>query len=164
MKVKTILALCAVSLMTVSAFAQGTVTFGNNPLRLVKVSYDGAAAVNPTAGDVTVGLYLDGVEVATAPVQATGLFSAGAVAVDGVAAGGTAVLELRAWSAQDVAGQYVSQTLNPMVLGGGTTPPPSIVTQGGMTAMTVLVTTVPEPSTIILGLLGAGVLLLRRRK
>ncbi len=52
-------------------------------------------------------------------------------------------------------------------LGGGTTPAPATFGAGAGQVQSILLTSVapvPEPSTIALGILGAGALLLRRRK
>ena len=99
------------------------------------------------------------------------------LAVTGVAPGSTANLVVRAWStsagsfaaAQTTPGaQWGEQAFTSKPLGGTNPnpPPPSFFTpdMAPFTGFEMETTPVPEPTTIALGVLGVGALLLRRRK
>jgi len=136
----------------------------------VGTAWDSLTAITPTA------------------VFATGLnagyFFGGAIPVTGVAAGSSAAAQVRVWNsafatwnaawAAYQAGNPTAKvgvsgwnggpalpttTLTTPALGGGPTPTPNLV---GLTSFHLY--SVPEPSTIALGVLGAAALLLRRRK
>lgn len=180
--------------MGTTAYSQGTIGFANNPLVPVIDSTTGMPAA---VGSLTVGLYYstdlsavpdasvadDGVFtlLATTGIALPGTFNGGAVAVPGVAAGGSIVVQIRAWStafssyadalnnggASDLAGASIllpAAGRAPFVLGGGAIPPPNLVIQGGLTSFSV--TPIPEPSVVALGILGGlgAMVLLRRRK
>jgi hypothetical protein len=89
------------------------------------------------------------------------------VAVQGVASGSSAVLQLRVWdnsggtitSYDSAITKGTSGYISVSSLGGGTVQVPNLV---GLTSFSL--TTVPEPATIALGVIGAAALLLRRRK
>jgi hypothetical protein len=136
----------------------------------------------------TVGLFVAaGITDTTAPL-ATALFrtasaqevfaSAQDVVIPGIAPGASANLVVRAWAtsygsygaaknAFDNIAQYGEQAFTSKPLGGTNPnpPPPSFFTPD-MAPFTgfEMTTSVPEPSTIALGALGLGALLLRRRK
>jgi len=91
--------------------------------------------------------------------------------------GATVFVVERAWNASannfltastpstTVGNKSGSSTPFSVVLGGGGSPPAVPVDLSGIASFTLTATpVVPEPSTIALGLLGAGALLLRRRK
>jgi len=105
-----------------------------------------------------------------------GYYNAGAdflLPVPGVALGGTAEIQVRAWEA--AAGTYAaaaasttfkfgSSTTFSLATGGAGSPaalPSALV---GLTSFSVGLNAIPEPSTMVLGLLGAAALLIRRRK
>jgi hypothetical protein len=105
-----------------------------------------------------------------------GYFGGGSLAIPGVAAGTTADLQVRAWDASggstfaDAVNAGVSTGMSDLLTGittGGSGSPPSApspltgLTSFSLTGGNVVV---PEPSTIALGLLGAGLLVFRRRK
>ena len=129
---------------------QGTAEASLNPVLPATTFRTGAAAsyVNPVTGTV----------------QGVG---------DAANGGGIATLQLRAWDnrggtitswAQVLADQTIlrgwSPTFNSQPLGGGLINPPNIT---GLQSFN-LFSPIPEPSVIALGVLGAGALLLRRRK
>lgn len=156
-----------------STFAQGLITFQ---------FFDGAKAIKMPGGasnandTFTVGLFLTSdlsTPLATTTIfQNTGLFqsSGGDVTIPGTPAGSTANLTVRAWDTASGSfanaqirgeGSFTSQALG----GVNPNPPPPALTAPDLTGFqgfTMVV--VPEPSTIALGALGIGALLLRRRK
>jgi len=174
---KLLIALAAV-LVTVASHAQGTVQFAtitgvvNAPVAHAGTglgpgpSYT-AALYKVDGGTLTlipssVTTFLDG---SSNPDAAKYIASVSEVAVPGVATGGTATLRMRAWLTS--AGSYdaalskgESGDLVVSGLGGGNIFPADLPAsfQG------FVVTTIPEPSTLALGVLGAAGLLLRRRK
>ena len=85
----------------------------------------------------------------------------GPVTVPGVAAGAQATLVMRAFNGADYASSLIRGQSLPITvgLGGGTLPPANLTGLQGFTLEII-----PEPSTIALGVLGAAVLLFRRRK
>lgn len=95
---------------------------------------------------------------------------AGSARTVGVAGGATVFVQVRAWNAVGgkntyeaalAAGNAVGNSaVLSLTAGGGTVQPPNLT---GLTSFK-LNTNIPEPSTIALGILGAGALLLRRRK
>jgi hypothetical protein len=103
--------------------------------------------------------------------------TSGDVAVTGVAPNTSGALVVRAWStaagsfaqAKTINGmQWGEATFNSKLLGGvnPNPPPPSYFTpdMAPFRGFEMETTVVPEPSTIALGVLGVGALLLRRRK
>jgi len=175
-----ILAVCLVSIA--KAVAQGTVTFNSTGSQVFyDPAYNGGVAV--PVGSFTVGLYY-GATGTTDPTALTLLRTAGISPLAGrflgglvttpntTPAGSPAVFEVRAWSGAYASFEaavssgdgsvYVGRSglfNNPT--GGAGSPPGA---PQSLTFANVLVSPVPEPSTIALGLLGVGALLLRRRK
>lgn len=95
-------------------------------------------------------------------------FDFGFGTVNGVAVNGPATLLVRAWlGAQTYDAALtrgsVTWTQNTGNPGGGTPPAPPSPATLAMPG-TLIMQTIPEPSAIVLGILGAGALLLRRRK
>lgn len=94
--------------------------------------------------------------------------------------GVTITVQVRAWKNETINGvlinsyalasktvgaQYGQSALFTIVLADGSTTPPAPATlMTGMNAFQLQLVTVPEPSTIALGVMGLGALLLRRRK
>lgn len=181
----TFLALTAV-LATGSAFAQGTVNFSTRATAAgvdAKVFYaeqPGGAAT--AVGSAYMGqLYFAPAGGAMAPVDAAtpfrdgnflGYITKGAVTVAGVPGGTSGTLELRAWKGALGAtyeaalaaggGNDVGKSLPiNITLGGAGNPPSTPPNLVGLQSFTVVV---PEPSIAALGLLGAGLLLIRRKK
>lgn len=175
-------------LAAASAFAQGTVNFATRITGSVdaRVLYAGdlPTPVPGPAGSAFMGqLYASApggtlAAIGTpqpfrdSPDAAKGYITAGGtVDIPGVAAGGTAQVQLRAW-ASSLGATYeaalatglggVSPLAAPITVttGGGTLPPGALIGLQGLTVSTI----VPEPSIAVLGLLGAGLLLIRRKK
>jgi hypothetical protein len=188
MKIKTTIAVLAGLVVAVNAFAQGQVTFNNTPSQPVVDSSTGMAA---TPGVAIAGLYyatdlgavpdtsvpLDGFTLAATTIVApnaifVGTYNGGTVTIPGTAEGQAVLLQVRAWSAAfssyeaamtagapNLAGASNLMNVN---LGGGSIPIPALSTR----VLSFTITPVPEPSTVVLGLLGGlgAMVLLRRRK
>jgi len=172
---KQLLTIALVAMTAVASYAQGTIAFGNSALTRVKLDMrDGSAARNATTADgITVGVWYgssaDSLQQApgTATIGTTDGVLAGAASVyalPGTEAGQTVSMQIRAWNDSGWAGQTdVRQvTLGPTAGPGGVI----WQTASGLNAnrFTPLVVVVPEPSTIALGVLGLGSLLLFRRR
>lgn len=177
---------------SVGAFAQGQVDFtsfqgyvnGNTPSEAAVYNVDGTTRLqgsaflaqlywSATAFTGTVG----GAAVAapaapflTAADASAGFWDAGASGARtvGVAAGTAVFVQVRAWAAADGATWEAAKAANKptgasnvlqLSAGGGTVTPPGLT---GLQKFQLVA--VPEPTTIALGILGAGALLLRRRK
>jgi len=170
--------LLTVSLLVaaVTAFGQGQVIFANNAATKITNSATANAAV---AGTI-VGLYVGATGAAesslslitTTNMFAAGLFAGGTRTLTGWS--GTVELQVRAWSAGYNSYEEALSLGSPATAFAGksglmtvtltTSPTPAPpLTGNGLTPF--LVTPVPEPSSIALGLLGLGaVALFRRRK
>ena len=166
---KLIIALAAL-IVTSAAYGQGQVTFNNRVTGTVdaKILLPGGAGV---AGGFTAQLYggpVGGTLAALTPITdfrtgaAAGYVNSVDVNVPTVAPGATATLQVwvyetgKTYATSLTSGK--SATFN-VALGGGTLPPANIV---GFTSFTL--TTIPEPTTIALGLLGLAMVFFRRRK
>lgn len=162
-----------------SAFAQGTVNFStragavNAPVTYAKDS----SLVN---GDFFGQLYAAAPGGTLAPVGAPVPFrsdagrgyitAGGTITIPGVAAGSSAQVKLVAWAAAvgatydaaKAAGQggFNESGVITINTGGGTLPPAALTGLQGFAVSAI----VPEPSIAALGLLGAGLLLVRRKK
>lgn len=174
---KIAIALAALA-FAASAYAQGTVNFStrvgavNAPVR--------DAGGNLVDGTVWGQLYAAAPGGTLAPVGAPVAFrsdagkgyitAGGTVEIPGVTAGGSAQIKLVSWFASQGAsytaavaaglggvGESGVITIN---TGGGTTPPAALTGLQGFSLTPI----VPEPSIAALGLLGAGLLLVRRKK
>ena len=161
MKKLLLAALCVAA--TLSASAQGTVSFAN-------VGGGVNAPVSDADGNLlgagfSAQLQLaDGTNVgAPAPFLANGLFSGGSRTIDGVASGSSADLQV---AVLDGTGSVVGTSSSfAVTLGGGGVPPAPPSSLGGLTAFAIgAAPAIPEPSTIVLAILGGAALLLRRRK
>lgn len=178
-----VIALAALS-VAASALAQGTVNFTTKSGTVVdaRVTYAGGGNAIGTGTDAIWGqLYAAAPGGELAPVGApvpfrsdagAGYITAGGeVAIPGTALGGSAQVKLVAWYAsqgstyaeaagKNMGGFAESAVLTVSGLGGGTTPPALLAGLSGFAVPAV----VPEPSIAALGLLGAGLLLIRRKK
>jgi len=176
---KLLVTLTAV-LVSVSTFAQGTIFFNNRTsagdVRIF--APDGTSGAG-TLGTVNAQLFLvpagGGTEVALTPATT---FRSGAAAsffvnpvdvtVPGVAAGTPATVIVRAWLGADYATALTSGQSAPLTISGlgGVNPQTGAIVPtpdlAGLQSFTLV--TIPEPSTIALGVLGAAALLYRRRK
>jgi hypothetical protein len=180
---KKLLVTIAAVLVSVSAFAQGTVTVGNRNL-----TTGGNQPITLPNGD---GPGLSGGQAQLYVLQGTTYTAVGApinfrstsaaaapflevvpdVVIPGVPPGSPATVQLRAWvggASYDAATQFKgsSADIHLAQLGGdpGTGAPP--ITPPDLSGLTgfQLQPVVPEPSTIALAVLGASALFIRRRK
>lgn len=188
---KALFTLALVALATF-ANAQGTIQFANNAG--TRFNVNGVRPVNASTGGPAAGLYTFGVfygTTADAALNATqtaaplggntatgGLITApspNAFQLPGTDAGQTVFIQFRAWesrfgadfAAAKVGGLYGETPVLPFILGPSAGPGTVVWASTGGSQFTSmnLVPTVPEPSTIALGVLGLGsLLLLRRRK
>lgn len=192
MKMKTTIAVLAGVMVVTSAFAQGVVTFRNGPTSAVLDSTTGLPAA---AGLYEAGLYYnlnlsavpdlavpnDGwILAAVTPILGSlggGIYSAGQVPIPNVPGTTVVRLQVRAWSVQYDSYEQAFRAGAAAKIGGspntiqvtlaraGTTDtvPSTLNSDGGIRGFTV--TPVPEPSTVLLGLLGGlgAMVLLRRR-
>lgn len=167
-----------------SAFAQGTVNFNNNTLTPIPLVTLGVGGPGLVGTNYVAQLYTGPVgssesslaAVSTAPAKfrvatttSPGTWSGGTRTLN--AASGDVLLQVRVWDitkAADYATAFAQG--NGLFTGKSTVftysipaagSPPSAFFMAGFTGVAVAV---PEPSTILLGVLGAGALLLRRRK
>ena len=174
---KKLLLLTTLVLTAIVSHGQ-TVTFANNSGAPIRAFGTNVSATVALYGSTATGLASDSTLTqigATANTFAPGLFSAGARNI-GTTEGATVTLQVRAWtggfatwelaSAAALANQNVFVTMvRPMweqAVGGGTLPTPPITGAGRFTGATL--SPVPEPSSIALGLLGLGAIVLFRRR
>lgn len=190
MKLKTTIAACAGLLFAVSSFGQSLINFNSTGADAVVDSRTG----NPTAAGVAIaGLYFTtdlgatedpnagtdafqlGATVAIGPFgPLQGVYNGGVVDL-GLPEGTPVLVQVRAWSVgfASYAEAFASGSANVLVgrsgigqvnLGGGSLPTPSLSGVSGVAGFDI--TPVPEPSTIVLGLVGGlgALVLLRRRK
>jgi hypothetical protein len=166
---KTLVAICAL-LIGVSAYAQGTVTIANagagfnQPIYVGTVG--GALADNTTMVEVWAGPDAGSLAIVGSAfnVAINGLFSNGTQALGNVAPGATATMLVRAWqggATYDTA-TMKGESLPFTALTGGVGSPAS--PPGNMANFQSFAIVVPEPSVIMLGLAGAGLLWFRRKK
>lgn len=181
---KRLLLIAACIVATVGALAQGTVNFVNKvaggvldapvfntdgTTKLSGADYLAQLYAGTTAGSLTaVG--------SAAPFKANGYFNAGAVVVPGIAGAATAILQVRAWAAADgatyeaavAAGKAagMSETFGVALGNPGGAPPTVPADMVGLKSFSLSGGggPIPEPTTIALGALAAGALLLFRRK
>ena len=143
--------------------------------KLAGSGYLAQVYAGPTAGSLT-AVMATPAPFYSAASGGAGYYNPGAnylLPVTGVAAGGTAFVQVVAWEA--AAGTFVqaqasstfkwgqSSTFS-IALGGSGSPPSLPSAMVGLTSFAIAAHVVPEPSTMALGLLGAATLLLRRRK
>lgn len=178
---KLLIAIAAV-LVTAASYGQGQINFNNRvnaatPPVNAPVTVLGTGAGAGTIANMKAQLFLVSGSTKTAigdvgtfrttPAAATAFMSQSiTVVVPGIDVGGSATVVMRAWSgatfdsSSATPGEYFGES-GPITitLGGGTGVPADL---SGLQAFTV--TTVPEPTTLALGAIGAAALLLRRRK
>jgi len=185
---KKLIIAAAALMVSLAAYGQGQVTVNNKiaPDIDARLTASGDAAGTSSIGkpDWTVSLFGGPVGTAVtalkpledpnaaagtalAPVAmrgaagtaAAGYFNAGSPVVPGVAAGGNAIVQLRVNGPNGFTQSFDPVTVNG--LGGGTITPPNL----GLGTTPLTISLVPEPTTLALGALGLGSLLvLRRRK
>ncbi len=160
MKKLLLAALCVAA--TLSASAQGTVSFANVGGG-VNAPVSGPDGLLGAGFDAQLQL-ADGTNVGDpAPFLANGLFSGGARTIDGVAGGSTADLQVAVLQGGSVVG---TSDVITVTLGGAGTPPAPPAALSGLSAFTIGAggDPIPEPSTVLLALVGGAALLFRRRK
>lgn len=170
---KTLLTVALVAMAAVSSFAQGTVAFGNSALTRVLVREASGATRNATAADgLTISIWFGPAgsgrdalaQAGTAQIGATaGVFGAPSVfALTGTEPNQVVSLQVRAEG-----GGLAGETEVKQVTLGQTAGPGAVIWQTATgtnpNRFTPLIV-VPEPSTIALGVLGLGSLLLFRRR
>jgi hypothetical protein len=182
---KKLLVTLAAVLVSVSSFAQGTLTFNNRNLTGPNnTTYNAPINGVNNPANTTAQLFLVGAGGALTALTPINTFRAApnsqfltgpvTVTVPGQPAGTTGLnFVVRAWEGASydtatVKGQSAQFTVGAL---GGTTAagqiflPPDLGGPGGVGGLPAIgFTLVPEPSTIALGLLGAAALLYRRRK
>jgi len=173
-------------MITAATYGQGQVVFANKQTGVfdAPVTVVGSNPLTGPGATFSAQLYLQGAggaltaltPVATFRDNAAGATGNAALAnrywvaqnvdVPGVQPGANATFVIRAWQtslgsfdAAKAAGSFGQSDPFTVAVGGGTLPPGNLTT---LTAFTV--TVVPEPSVIVLGVLGAAALALRRRK
>lgn len=186
---KGLIAIIAMVGLAGSAFAQGTVLFSNNSGSLVTYGEGPDAGTSVPVGSFSVALYwaVSGTTDPGAFVQIgnsaniapiAGRYSGGTRTTgDATAPSADAAFLVRAWSSADgatweeasqVPGAWEgSSTIFESATGGGGSgplPDPAVSLAGSVPAFTVGLVPIPEPSVILLGLAGAGVLWFRRKK
>ncbi|HVY71411.1 MAG TPA: PEP-CTERM sorting domain-containing protein [Verrucomicrobiae bacterium] len=176
---KKLLFLTALVAAAVGAQAQGTVAFNNHSTAVSAPVFDVGGSTLVSGPSIVAALFFNGVQQGDAAPFRTGngagYWNPGSDStrvINGVAAGASATLEVRAWevakgatfdAAVAAGGKYgKSDPFTIAALGGqGPSGPPA--TPADMTGFKSF-SLIPEPSTIALGALGAAALLLRRRK
>lgn len=178
---KALLTLACV-MAAVSAFAQGQINFGNRVPGSVEAKITDAAGNGLSGTGFSAQLWAGPAgasESQLVPVPnslvsfrtgaAAGYITSGAVTVPGIAVGSTGVFQVRAWdnaggtitsweaaSNKGASALITSAALGGVPASGPPVTPPDLV---GLQPFSI-----PEPSTIALGVLGAAALLFRRRK
>jgi hypothetical protein len=183
MKKLTVIAMSA--LLSLSAWAQGTVVFNNSPSTVGGTGapvFDVDGTTRLAGTGFVAQLYAGPDAASLAPIGATLTFRTGAGAgfldtstgasrtIGTVAGGANAVIEVRAWEASyanyDAAiaagGKAGKSGQITIATGGGGIPPAPPVNLVGLQSFSLSV--VPEPGTLALVALGACALFLRRRK
>jgi hypothetical protein len=191
---KTIATLLTIFTIGTGAFAQGTVTFNNNPATLISTGAPGSALAMGAGAPGSYyfalltsltgapGSFLFSGVYGTNNVAA-GRFTGGTATLAGIAPGTTFSFEVAGWSANLGAtfdpnwlagaipwyGNFGLSGIATAAAGGGTPPaPPGIIFGAtGLTSGFIIYSSPsfgPEPSTMALAGLGACVLLIRRRR
>jgi len=184
---KKLLLLSGLMVAALGAQAQGTLVAANfapgvdAPVFDARVTPAVRAAGSAFAAQIYIGpagvtnpllLNTNGVGGTTTPFQSgagAGYFLGGSRTIAGQAATTILTVQVRAWATSggavtswEQAGPLArgESNLIQVTLGGGTTPPPNLL---GLTSFSIG-TVIPEPSSIALGLLGLGAIVLFRRR
>jgi len=153
MKKFVLTALCA--LISVSAFAQGTIQLSNIGKGIVTI--DGAAA-GPGSATVQYADADNNLVGGTASILGAGFFSGGSTTLEGL----TGEVSLKLAGTVDGANYSFSDPFTVTLGGAGTPPSPAAALPGDFSGLNI--STIPEPSTIALAVLGGAALFFRRRK
>lgn len=181
---KQIITLLATVCLSSSVFGQGQVTLANNAGSLIRF-LDASAGAPVTAGSMTFQLMAgpagssEGSLTPLTPTTGVNTVAPGRIAnaivtVTQVAPGATGSFQILAFSSSFASYDAAVASGNPSAFvgksevfqsatSGSASPPPTPVSLAGRYAG-FAVNPVPEPSTIALGILGAGSLLFLRRK
>jgi len=175
---KKTLATIAALLISVATYGQGTIDFSTRISGVVDAPVARPDGTGAGAG-FTAQLYIVNGTSLTAVTPTTPFRTAspaaafynvdpGSFAIAGTTAGQTVTLRMyafngTAWNSADTTVMGVSNDIS-VTLGGAGSPPAVPATLAGLTGFTMKNVAVPEPSTIALGILGLGALLIRRRK
>jgi len=185
---KKIIIVIACMLAGVSAYAQGTVNFNNrvpaatpSPVDAPIFDVGGTTRLSGTgfyaqlygaAAGGTLAAIGDALTFSTGRpgyILATGVDTTRSI--PGVTPGGNAQVQIRAWSASAgstyeaalaAGGAVGSSDVLTLATGGGGAPPGPPADLVGLKSFSLNV--IPEPSTLALGILGAALLVIRRRK
>lgn len=181
-----VIALAAL-LVAASTFAQGTVNFVNKITGTLdaRVFYANNGSPIPADGDFMAQLYAGPAGTAESALVATGAAVAfrstpdsgkgywpgAARTIAGVAENGTAAVQVRAWKSSEGAtweaavakgGGFGSSAVLTIPTGGGLNPATPLT---GLASFNISnAAAIPEPAVAALGLLGAGLLVIRRKK
>jgi len=180
---KKLLVTLAAVLVSASAFAQGSLSFSNRTSGGDwKVALDSGVGAGGSANPLSVGIFLADASgnLPTGAALGTTTFRASPAAaqffvtpideidVTGVAPGSSSQKFVAVISGTGYTTANVPLVINPGAPAGGGSPPlpPGELLPADATLLggTLTVHSIPEPSTIALGVLGAAALLLRRRK
>jgi hypothetical protein len=184
---KKLIVILACMMAAVASYAQGTVNFNTRIPGIVDFKVQGANGTFLQGSGFTAQLYGGPVGGALSPLTPTASFRdtaagagyinpAGTVIVPGVAGGKDASLQLRVWNnaggtitSYESALESGTSPIFTVTLGDPNASPPTVPadltglgTAGAAGALQLQL--IPEPTTIALGLLGAALLLIRRRK
>jgi hypothetical protein len=186
---KKLAALLCLGALATGAFAQGTVTFNNNPATLMSATIGGntAATAAGAAGSYYYGLLTSLTGAAGSFTfsgvygtnnAAAGRFTGGTATLASIAPGTAFSFEVAGWSASLGAtfdpnwlttapnGLFGLSGVGTATAGGGTPPaPPGIIFGAtGLTSGFNMTSPVPEPTSMALAGLGAAALLIFRRR
>jgi hypothetical protein len=179
---KHLLTLALVAMTTVAAYSQGTIAFGNSALTRVQlVQLDGTTRNALASDNLKIGVFFGQAGAsADALTQAPGEAGIGSTAgvmanapsvfaLPGTEPGQIVSLQIRAWDDAGTVDRERSRTDVRQVTLAPTAGPGAVIWQTATGTnpnrfTPLVVHLVPEPSTIALGVLGLGSLLLFRRR
>jgi len=179
---KKLLVTLAAVLVSASAFAQGTVSFSNRTSGGDwKVALDNGTAAGLSPSPIAVNIFLadaagniTGSSIASTTFRTTPAAAAFFVnAIDQIDVPSIAPLSssqkfVAQFTGQNITTKNVGLIINPAIPAGGGSPPAPpgelLPADATLIGSTLALPTIPEPSTIALGVLGAAALMLRRRK
>lgn len=158
MKKFVLTALCA--LVSVSAFAQGTIQLSNIGKGIVSYA-DGGEAAGPEA--MVAFATADGTQIGDfSNVLGAGFFSDGSKTLAGLEGEQTLTVIGQVLSGENVTHTGISAPFTVTLGGAGTPPSPAAALPADFSGVSLVA--VPEPSTIALAILGGAALFFRRRK